>query len=89
MYRARTGYRSMQDERIKQQDEQIRQKDERISQLETEINNLKNALSEANSKVTGWIAKYEDLKERALKAYYSQKEEIETLKAKINKSRGI
>lgn len=89
MYRARTGYRSMQDERIKQQDEQIRQKDERISQLETEISNLNNALSEANSKITGWIAKYEDLKERALKAYFSQKEEIEMLKAKINKSRGI
>ena len=89
MYRARTGYRSMQDERIKQQDEQIRQKDERISQLETEISNLNNALSEANSKITGWIAKYEDLKERALKAYYSQKEEIEMLKAKINKPRGI
>ena len=93
MYRARTGYRNMQDERIKQQDEQIkqkeekiRQKDERISQLETEINNLNNALSEANSKITGWIAKYEDLKERALKAYYSQKEEIEALKAKISKS---
>src|SRR5574344_157435 len=78
MYRARTGHLNKQDERIKQQDERIRN-------LETENARLNTSLSEANSKVVAWAESYNNLKERALKAYYSQKDEIESLKAEIKR----
>ena len=85
MYRARTGHLNKQDERIKQQDERIRQQDERIKNLETENARLNTSLSEANSKVVAWAESYNNLKERALKAFYSQKDEIESLKAEIKR----
>ena len=85
MYRARTGHFNKQDERIKQQDEKVRQQDERIKNLETENARLNTSLSEANSKVVAWAESYNNLKERALKAYYSQKDEIESLKAEIKR----
>ena len=92
MYRARTGHLNKQDERIKQQDEKIRQQDEKIRQqderiknLETENARLNTSLSEANSKVVAWAESYNNLKERALKAFYSQKDEIESLKAEIKR----
>ena len=85
MYRARTGHLNKQDERIKQQDEKVRQQDERIKNLETENARLNTSLSEANSKVVAWAESYNNLKERALKAFYSQKDEIESLKAEIKR----
>ena len=85
MYRARTGHLNKQDERIKQQDERIRQQDERIKNLEIENARLNTSLSEANSKVVAWAESYNNLKERALKAFYSQKDEIESLKAEIKR----
>ena len=78
MYRARTGHLNKQDEKIKQQEE-------RIKNLETENARLNTSLSEANSKVVAWAESYNNLKERALKAYYSQKDEIESLKAEIKR----
>ena len=80
MYRARTGHLNKQDERIKQQDE-------RIKYLESENARLNTLLSEANNKVANWEESYNNLKERALKAFYSQKDEIESLKAEINRLR--
>ena len=85
MYRARTGHLNKQDEKIKQQDEKIKQQEERIKNLETENARLNTSLSEANSKVVAWAESYNNLKERALKAYYSQKDEIESLKAEIKR----
>ena len=85
MYRARTGHLNKQDETIKQQDEKIRQQDERIKNLEIENARLNTSLSEANSKVVAWAESYNNLKERALKAFYSQKDEIESLKAEIKR----
>ena len=87
MYRARTGHLNKQDERIKQQDERIKQQDERIKYLESENARLNTLLSEANNKVANWEESYNNLKERALKAFYSQKDEIESLKAEINRLR--
>ena len=85
MYRARTGHLNKQDEKIRQQDERIRQQDERIKNLETENARLNTSLSEANCKVVAWAESYNNLKERALKAFYSQKDEIESLKAGIKR----
>lgn len=66
MYRARTGYRQ--------------QQDIRLEQLEVEVEDLKQALTQAKSEADKWKAAYNDLKERALKAYYAQQEEISRLK---------
>ena len=71
MYRARTGYRQ-------QQDQQLRQAQEEVAQL-------KNALQESQAETQQWKAAYEDLKQRALKAYREKEREIETLKKEISK----
>lgn len=91
MYKARTGYRQKQDERLKQLEEENprlikqilelkgqleKQKEEQKEQLEEQKAQLDDALSLA----TKWQAAYEDLKQRALKAYYEQQAEIERLK---------
>ena len=71
MHRARTQYRQEQDKRIKQ--------------LEAENPQLKQALSEALADTQKWRSAYENLKTRALKAYYQQQEEIEKLKVELQK----
>lgn len=71
MHRARTGYRQHQDNRIKS--------------LETENAHLKQALTAAQQEALSWKAAYEDLKARALKAYYAKVEEIEGLKKMLGK----
>lgn len=94
MYKARTGYRQKQDERLKQLEEenprlikqilelkeqlegQKKQLEEQKAQLEEQKAQLEDALSLAAK----WQAAYEDLKQRALKAYYEQQAEIERLK---------
>lgn len=91
MYKARTGYRQKQDERLKQLEEENprlikqilelkeqleKQKEEQKEQLEEQKAQLDDALSLAAK----WQAAYEDLKQRALKAYYEQQAEIERLK---------
>ncbi len=72
MHRARTGYRQQQDERLKQ--------------LEKEVQRLKQALSSAQAQAEQWQQAYEDLKQRALKAYYAQKEEIKRLKERLGET---
>lgn len=66
MYKARTGYRNKVDERLKE--------------LEKENTELKGQLANWQASAKKWKAKYDDLKQRALAAYYKQKEEIERLK---------
>lgn len=74
MYKARTGYRQQQDARLKQ--------------LETDFPRLESALAEARSDAEKWRAAYENLKQRALKAYYSQQDEIKMLKEKLKELGG-
>ena len=101
MYKARTGYRQKQDERLKQLEEenprlikqilelkeqleeQKKQLEEQKKQLEEQKKQLedqKAQLEDALSLAAKWQAAYEDLKQRALKAYYEQQAEIERLK---------
>lgn len=79
MYRARTGYRQQQDERLKQLEAENPQLHQRIAELETQLAEAQ----QANSK---WQATYNDLKQRALIAYNKQKAEIEELRKIIQKS---
>lgn len=71
MHRARTGYRNQQDERLKELEELVPQ--------------LQQKLQQAEANAAQWQTAYEDLKQRALKAYYKQQEEIEKLKRKLSK----
>ena len=91
MYKARTGYRQKQDERLKQLEEEnprlIKQILDLKGQLEEQKEEQKRLMEEqraqledALSLAAKWQAAYEDLKKRALKAYYEQQAEIERLK---------
>lgn len=91
MYKARTGYRQKQDERLKQLEEEnprlIKQILDLKGQLEDQkeeqkrlMEEQKAQLEDALSLAAKWQAAYEDLKKRALKAYYEQQAEIERLK---------
>ena len=91
MYKARTGYRQKQDERLKQLEEEnprlIKQILDQKGQLEEQkeeqkrlMEEQKAQLEDALSLAAKWQAAYEDLKKRALKAYYEQQAEIERLK---------
>ena len=91
MYKARTGYRQKQDERLKQLEEEnprlIKQILDLKGQLEEQKEEQKRLMEEQKAKLEDalslaakWQAAYEDLKKRALKAYYEQQAEIERLK---------
>ena len=91
MYKARTGYRQKQDERLKQLEEEnprlIKQILDLKGQLEEQkeeqkrlMEEQKAQLEDALSLAAKWQAAYEDLKKRAVKAYYEQQAEIERLK---------
>lgn len=80
MYKARTGYRQKQDERLKQLEEENPRLIKQILELKEQLENQKKQLEDALSLATKWQAAYEDLKQRALKAYYEQQAEIERLK---------
>lgn len=87
MYKARTGYRQKQDERLKQLEEenprlikQILELKEQLEKQKAQLEEQKAQLEDALSLATKWQAAYEDLKQRALKAYYEQQAEIERLK---------
>ena len=74
MHRARTAYRQQQDARLKQ--------------LEEELPRLKQTLAEAQAEAAKWKAAFEDIKQRALKAYYRQEAEIKRLKEKLDSLEG-
>ena len=91
MYKARTGYRQKQDERLKQLEEEnprlIKQILDLKGQLEEQKEEQKRLMEEQKAQLEDvlslaakWQAAYEDLKKRALKAYYEQQAEIERLK---------
>lgn len=94
MYKARTGYRQKQDERLKQLEEenprlikqilelkeQLENQKRQLEEQKKQLENQKKQLEDALSLATKWQAAYEDLKQRALKAYYEQQAEIERLK---------
>lgn len=80
MYKARTGYRQKQDERLKQLEEEKPRLIKQILELKEQLEKQKEQLDDALSLATKWQAAYEDLKQRALKAYYEQQAEIERLK---------
>lgn len=87
MYKARTGYRQKQDERLKQLEEenprlikQILELKEQLEKQKAQLEEQKAQLEDALSLAAKWQAAYEDLKQRALKAYYEQQAEIERLK---------
>lgn len=67
MHRARTGYRQQQEERLRQ--------------LEEEHPLLLQQVEDLRQQVAQWQAAYEDLKQRALRAYSEQQAEIARLKA--------
>lgn len=90
MYRARTGYRQKQDElfreqgeRLRQQEAKLRQQEAGMKQQEARLAALEQQLAAANAEAQRWQAAYNDLKQRALAAYYKQKEEIEELKKRL------
>ena len=94
MYKARTGYRQKQDERLKQleeekprlikqileQKEQLEEQKKQLEDQKKQLEDQKKQLEDALSLAAKWQAAYEDLKQRALKAYYEQQAEIERLK---------
>lgn len=80
MYKARTGYRQKQDERLKQLEEENPRLIKQILELKEQLENQKKQLEDALSLATKWQAAYDDLKQRALKAYFEQQAEIERLK---------
>ena len=91
MYKARTGYRQKQDERLKQLEEEnprlIKQILDLKGQLEEQKEEQKRLMEEQKAKLEDalslaakWQAAYKDLKKRAWKAYYEQQAEIERLK---------
>lgn len=80
MYKTRTGYRQKQDERLKQLEEENPRLIKQILELKEQLEKQKAQLEDALSLAAKWQAAYEDLKQRALKAYYEQQAEIERLK---------
>lgn len=73
MHAVRTGYRQ--------------QQDRRLAELEQAVPALQQQLAQAQAKAAHWQAKYENLKQRALKAYQEQQEEIERLKREKNEEK--
>lgn len=71
MYRARTGYRQQQDERLRQLEQQLQEARQETAKWKAEAQK--------------WQAASEDLKQRALKAYYEQQDEIKRLKEELNR----
>lgn len=86
MYRARTGYRQQQDARMKELEGEV----VRLRGVEAQLTRLKDAeklvaalqqeVAAARSECQRWKVAYEDLKRRALKAFYENMAEIERLK---------
>ncbi len=70
MHQARTGYRQ--------------QQDDRLNEIEKSVPILQQQLQAAQSEAAQWKAAYDDLKQRALKTYYQQNDQIKELKKKLD-----
>ncbi|WP_337471111.1 hypothetical protein, partial [Mitsuokella jalaludinii] len=55
----------------------------RLKELEKSYPLLEQALADAKAEAMKWKTAYDDLRERALRAYNSQKREIEELKKRL------
>ncbi len=64
-----------------------RQQDERLAELERTLPQLQQQLSAAQADAARWKAAYDDLKQRALAAYYRQQDEIKALKQQLEERR--
>lgn len=83
MYRARTGYRNQQDERLKQLEAERPQLEQQIAALTAQLAQTQQQLASALAANAQWQAAYDDLKQRALKAYNAQRDEIASLKKRL------
>ncbi len=83
MYRARTGYRQQQDERLKQLEAERPQLENSLQELQQQLREMQDQLTQTQAEATRWKTAYDDLRERALNAYYQQKEEIAELKRQL------
>jgi four helix bundle suffix protein len=72
MYKVRTGYRNQQDQKLKE--------------LEQTVESLNLQMEEARSEANQWKERYDDLKQRALKAYYEQQDQINDLKKRLGEA---
>lgn len=72
MHQARTGFRE--------------NRDARLAELEQVVHVLQRQLVEAQTEAAHWKAAYEELKQRALKSYQKQQQEIERLKKENNEN---
>lgn len=83
MYRARTGYRSQQDERLKQLEAELPKLEQQLSDLSAQLAQAQQQLAAALAANAQWQTAYDDLKQRALKAYNAQRDEIASLKKRL------
>lgn len=81
MYRARTGYRQQQDQRLKELEAENPQLHQQIASLTTQ-------LEASQQQSQQWQTAYEDLKQRALAAYYRQQDEIRRLREQLQELGG-
>lgn len=81
MHRARTGYRNGQDARLRELEEKLPLLEKGVADLKRRVADLTKALAEAKAETEKWKSAYESLKKRALASYYSQREEIDRLRA--------
>ena len=73
MHKARTDYR-------RQQDERLAALEKEVPQLQQQLEQTRQQLKEAQASADYWHTAFDDLKERALKAYHQQQAEITALK---------
>lgn len=76
MYAVRTGYRQ-------QQDEHMRALERENATLKQQLTSLQQQISTLQQQLTASEARYQDLRQRALNAYYHQQDEIAALKKKL------
>ena len=80
MYAARTGYRKQQDEKMMNLEAENANLKAENASLKAENASLKAENADLKDKIDKLQACYDDLRERALAAYYRQQEEIKKLK---------
>lgn len=81
MYKARTGYRNGVDERMQELESANKSLTEQLTAINTQLSDALTKNQQWQEAYKSLQAKYEDLKQRALKAYNEQKAEIERLQA--------
>lgn len=87
MYRSRTGYRQQQDQLLHDAQEQAKTLTQQVQSLTQHVQSLTQQLHEAEQRAMQWQAAYDDLKQRALKAYNDKVKEIERLRQEIEGAR--